>query len=203
VGSDVTGGPAEARVTAPRAHRVEPGLIVEPEPFDGPVVRALVAALMDDLDERYAADGPAEGEHHEISGVWGVRGEQVTPPQGVFVVAYLGGEPVGCGAVRPLVEDAAGRLVPLPLEHPGGATAIGEIKRMYTAPVARRRGVSRALLARLETEAVRLGYRRLQLETGDRQPEAIALYESAGYRRIPTYGQYEGDELSVCFAKDL
>jgi GNAT superfamily N-acetyltransferase len=203
MGPDVIGSPTEARMTAPRARRVEPRLVVEPEPFDGPVARALVAALMDDLDERYAADGPAEGEHHEISGVWAVRGEQVTPPQGVFVVAYLGGQPVGCGAVRPLVEDAAGRLVPVPPEHPGDATAIGEIKRMYTAPVARRRGVSRALLARLETEAVRLGYRRLQLETGDRQPEAIALYESAGYWRIPTYGQYKGDELSVCFAKDL
>jgi GNAT superfamily N-acetyltransferase len=202
VSADVT-GPAEARMTAPRARRVEPGLVVQPGPFDGQVARALVAALMDDLDERYAADGPADGDHHEISGVWAVRGEQVTPPQGVFVVAYLGGQPVGGGAVRPLVEHAAGHLVPGPPECPGGATAIGEIKRMYTAPAARRRGVSRALLARLETEAVRLGYRRLQLETGDRQPEAIALYESAGYRRIPTYGQYEGDELSVCFAKDL
>ncbi|HKX71843.1 MAG TPA: GNAT family N-acetyltransferase, partial [Acidimicrobiales bacterium] len=100
-------------------------------------------------------------------------------------------------------QDAAGHLVPGPSECPGGATATGEIKRMYTAPAARRRGVSRALLARLETEAVRLGYRRLQLETGDRQPEAIALYESAGYGHIPTYGQYAGDELSVCFAKDL
>ena len=62
---------------------------------------------------------------------------------------------------------------------------------------------SRALLARLESEAAALGYRRLQLETGLRQPEAIALYESAGYHRIPSYGQYEGDELSVCFAKEL
>ena len=199
----VTGSPATARMTGPPARRVEAGLVVQPEPLDGPVARALVAALMDDLDERYAADGPADGDHHEVSGVWAVRGEQVAPPHGVFVVAYIGGEPVGCGAVRPLVEDSAGRLVPGLPEFPGGATAVGEIKRMYTAPAARRRGVSRALLARLETEAVRLGYRRLQLETGDRQPEAISLYESAGYRRIPTYGQYEGDELSVCFARDL
>ncbi len=59
------------------------------------------------------------------------------------------------------------------------------------------------MLARLEPHAVALGYRRLQLETGHRQPEAIALYESAGYHRIPSFGQYAGDELSVCFAKDL
>lgn len=59
------------------------------------------------------------------------------------------------------------------------------------------------MLARLEHHAVALGYRRLQLETGHRQPEAIALYESAGYHRIPSFGQYAGDKLSVCFAKDL
>lgn len=201
--AEVTGSPADVRMGGARLRRVEPGLIVQPEPFDGPVAHALVAALMDDLDERYASDGPADGDNHEISGAWTVRGEQVVPPQGVFVVAYLGGAAVGCGAVRPLVEESTGHLVPGRRELAGGAPAVGEIKRMYTVPGARRQGVSRALLARLETEAMRLGYGRLQLETGDRQPEAIALYESAGYHRIPTYGQYEGDELSVCFAKDL
>jgi hypothetical protein len=41
------------------------------------------------------------------------------------------------------------------------------------------------------------------LETGRRQPEAVSLYESAGYHRIPSFGQYQGDELSICCAKDL
>ncbi len=201
--AEATGHPGDARMTGGPARRVASGVIVEPEPFDAPVARALVAALMDDLDDRYAADGPADGDHHEVSGAWAVRRGQVTPPHGVFVVAYLAGQAVGCGAIRPLVEDSTGHLVPDLRLTPDCRPGVGEIKRMYTVPAARRQGVSRALLARLETEAVGLGYRRLQLETGDRQPEAIALYEWAGYHRIPTYGQYEGDELSVCFAKDL
>lgn len=158
------------------------------EPFDSPEAQRLVSALMADLDERYAADGPAEGDHPELAGVHRVRSEQVTPPRGAFLLARLGGEPVGCGAVRAL--------------H-GGPSGVAEIKRMYTSPTSRGHGVGRALLARLEAEAGALGYHRVQLETGLRQPEAIRLYETAGYHRIPTFGQYAGDELSVCFAKDL
>jgi GNAT superfamily N-acetyltransferase len=163
-------------------------LAIEHAAFDSPVARPLVAALMADLDERYAADGVGVGDDPATVAHFAVRAEQVTPPAGVFLVARLDGAPAGCGAVRRLV---------------GGPPDVGEIKRMYTAPFARRRGVSRALLTRLEHEAVELGLRSLQLETGDRQPEAIALYEAAGYRRIPPYGQYAGDELSVCFAKTL
>lgn len=113
---------------------------------------------------------------------------EVSPPQGVFLIAYLDGRPVGCGALRPL---------------PAADARAAEIKRMHTSPSARRRGVSRAVLAKLESEAVRLGYRRLQLETGLRQPEAMALYETSGYRRIPNYGMYAASELAACFAKDL
>jgi GNAT superfamily N-acetyltransferase len=162
-------------------------LVVSREPFDSPVARAFVDALTADLDERYAED-PADGDDPDVAAHFTVRFEQVTPPTGVFLVARLDGVPAGCGAVRPLRRAAAG---------------VAEIKRMYTAPWARRRGVSRALLVSLESEAVTLGYRRVQLETGLRQPEAIALYDTAGYHRIPSYGQYEGHELSVCFAKDL
>ncbi|HEX6417462.1 MAG TPA: GNAT family N-acetyltransferase [Acidimicrobiales bacterium] len=163
-------------------------LAVERAAFGDPVAQALIAALMADLDVRYAADGPAAGDSPEVAGLHAVRAEQVTPPRGVFLVARVGGEPAGCGALRPL--------------H-GGPPGVAEIKRMYTVPAARRRGVSRAILVRLEREALVLGYRRVQLETGLRQPEAMALYESAGYRRIASFGQYAGDELSVCYAKDL
>jgi GNAT superfamily N-acetyltransferase len=163
-------------------------LVVRPEPLDTEVSQRLVAELMADLDARYGADTGAVGDTPEVMALWAVRPEQVRPPLGVFLVAWLDGEPAGCGAVRPLR---------------GAPPGIGEVKRMYTAPRARRRGVSRAILARLECEAAQLGYRRLQLETGLRQPEAIALYDSSGWYRIPTFGQYEGDELSVCFAKDL
>jgi GNAT superfamily N-acetyltransferase len=163
-------------------------VVVETAPLETPGGQALVAALMADLDERYAADGPGLGDDAETVAAWAVRPEQVTEPNGVFVLAYLDSEVVGCGAVRPV---------------PGGPADVAEIKRMYTAPAARRRGVSRAVLLRLESEAARLGYRRLQLETGHRQPEAVALYEGEGYHRITPYGQYAGDELSICYAKDL
>ena len=166
---------------------LDSALDITREPFDSPAAQALVDALMADLDERYAEDF-ADGDDPDVAAHFTVRAEQVTPPAGVFVVARLDGEPVGCGAVRPVT---------------GGIPRVGEIKRMYTSPAARRRGVSRVLLAHLEAEAAVLGYNRLQLETGLRQPEAIALYESAGYHRIPSYGQYVGHELSVCFAKDL
>jgi GNAT superfamily N-acetyltransferase len=158
------------------------------EPFESPTAQALVAALMADLDERYAADGPGDGDNPELVGRFRVLAEQVTPPQGVFLVARRAGEPVGCGAVRAVID---------------GPPDVAEIKRMFTVPAARGHGISRLLLRRLEAEAADLGYRRLHLETGLRQPEAIRLYESAGYQPIPTYGQYAGDELSLCFGKDL
>jgi GNAT superfamily N-acetyltransferase len=79
----------------------------------------------------------------------------------------------------------------------------GEIKRMYVLPDARNRGVGRAIVAVLEAEARRLGVRRLVLETGERQPEAIALYSRAGFQQIPLFGEYIGSPLSVCMAKTL
>jgi GNAT superfamily N-acetyltransferase len=164
------------------------GLEVRPEPYDSPVARAFVTALNDEMEERYAGDDDGGGDDPTVAERWRVRPEQVTPPQGVFLLAVLAGRPAGSGALRPLI---------------GGPPGVAEVKRMYTAPHARRRGVSRAVLARLEAQAVALGYRRVQLETGARQPEAIALYERAGYHRITPYGQYAGDVLSVCFAKDL
>jgi GNAT superfamily N-acetyltransferase len=173
-----------AATPAPR----DAGLEIAPEPFDAPAGTALVAELMADLERRYAADGSGDGDDPAVAAHHRVRPEQVVPPVGLFLVARLGGEPVGCGAVRRLL---------------GGPADIAEIKRMYTAPAARRRGVSRALLARLEAEAAALGYRRLHLETGQRQPEAIRLYETAGFGPIVPFGQYLDDELSVCLGKDL
>lgn len=177
-------------MSAPRSPGVRPGhaVVIEREPYDSPVARELAGAMMAEVDERYAADGPADGDAPEVVAAHRVRTEQVTPPRGVFVIAWADGDPVGCGAVRPLL---------------GGPADVAEIKRMYTTPEARGRGISRALLARLEAEAVGFGYRRVQLESGLRQPEALRLYETAGYHRIPDFGQYAGDELTVCFAKDL
>ena len=74
---------------------------------------------------------------------------------------------------------------------------------MYVVPGARRSGVARAVLAEVEAEARRRGYRELRLETGLKQPEAIALYQSAGFELIPCWGIYAQLPLSRCFAKRL
>ena len=99
------------------------------------------------------------------------------------VLMYDGEVPVGCGAMKPF-----------------GARAL-EIKRMYTRPDHRGRGVAGTLLKGLENWAVSDSYARCVLETGKRQPEAIALYEKYGYRRIPNFEPYVGVENSVCFEK--
>jgi putative acetyltransferase len=78
-----------------------------------------------------------------------------------------------------------------------------EIRRMFVVPEQRGAGLSRRMLGALEDEARRLGYRRLRLETGVHQGEALGLYRSSGFEEIPCYGPYSDDELSVCFEKPL
>jgi len=74
---------------------------------------------------------------------------------------------------------------------------------MYTLPGSRGKGIASQVLAELERWAAELSYEKCLLETGKRQPEAIALYKKRGYRLIPNYGQYAGVENSVCFEKIL
>jgi putative acetyltransferase len=133
----------------------------------------LIARLDDELTRRY---GDVQGQ----SGAANTLADHAT-----FLVASLDGRPVGCGAFRPM-----------------GGMAV-EIKRMFVEPDCRGRGLARRLLAELEERARRAGYSLARLETGVRQPEAIRLYESAGYRRIPSYGTYAGNADSACFEKSL
>lgn len=160
---------------------------IAPEPWRSAAARTLVAALDADLDERYADDDadPANEPDHAMLNL---LDESVAPPLGCFLVARIDGEPVGCGALRP---------------SPTGEEGVAEVKRMYVAPAARGRGVARALLAALEAEAAALGYRSLVLETGTRQHEAMALYESAGWTPIANYGAYRASSLSRCYEKVL
>jgi GNAT superfamily N-acetyltransferase len=144
--------------------------------YGDPVARDLVAALMADLGERYGNEGDETP----------VRPTEFDPPDGAFMVAYLDGHPVGCGGWR---------------AH--GDTDDAEIKRMYTVPEARGRGVARAILAGLEESARQRGRRRMILETGYGQPEAIALYEACGYERIPHFGYYKDEPGVVSFGQDL
>jgi putative acetyltransferase len=78
-----------------------------------------------------------------------------------------------------------------------------EIKRMFVAETHRGRGVAGALLAALEERAAAASVAVVRLETGPRQPAAIALYEKHGYAHIPAFGQYVGDPSSVCMEKRL
>jgi putative acetyltransferase len=101
------------------------------------------------------------------------------------VVAYADGVPIGCGAIKEYSPDSV------------------EVKRMYTQPDSRGKGIASQVLAELERWAAQLDYGKCVLETGKRQPEAIALYQKRGYRVVPNYGQYVGVENSVCFEKEL
>jgi DNA-binding MarR family transcriptional regulator len=94
---------------------------------------------------------------------------ELTPPAGCLVIAYLHGEPIGCGAVK---------------HHPGEAT---EIKRMWVSEAARGLGLGRRLLVELEKRAEESGAPMTRLETNRHLVEAIALYRSAGYREVPAF----------------
>lgn len=111
--------------------------------------------------------------------------DEVAPGRGAFLVAREDGVAVACGAIRRLDATTA------------------EIKRMYTRPAARGRGLARDLLAALEGVAAELGAHRVVLETGPRQPAAIALYRRAGYVPIGPFGEYTAHPLSLFFAKVL
>jgi len=91
-------------------------------------------------------------------------------------------------------------LVPLASSLPGDTA---ELKRLFVHPDGRGAGVATALLDRIETDAGARGFRELVLETGPQSQAALALYRRHGYREIPLFGQYVGEEFSVCFAKAL
>lgn len=114
------------------------------------------------------------------------------PPGGSFFVGYVDDEPVASGAWRRRDDVLA-----------LGSRTTAEIKRMYVVPRARHRGLARVMLAHLETTAAQAGAEVLILETGERQPEAIALYETSGYTPIDGFGYYRDSPISRCFAKQV
>jgi putative acetyltransferase len=144
--------------------------------LDSAVAGELIAALNAELSKQY----PEEGATH-----FRLDPQEVAEGSGAFLIAYANEKAIGCGAIRTLENDTA------------------EIKRMYVAPEARRTGIGRKILHALEAEGRRLGARRLLLETGERQIDAMGLYIQAGFFRIPPFGEYVGSPLSVCMAKEL
>ena len=111
--------------------------------------------------------------------------EEAAGPRSGLVVAWLDQRPVGCGALRQ-IDDAT-----------------VEVKRMYVVPEARRQGIARRILAELERLAAGFGYRKIILETGSFQPEALVLYPAAGYQPTERYGRYVGNPQAHCFTKIL
>jgi putative acetyltransferase len=99
------------------------------------------------------------------------------------VIAFQDENAVGCGAFKPFETEKV------------------EIKRMYVKPESRGQKIASQILTALEGWAAELDYSTCVLETGIRQPEAIALYHKMGYRIIPNYGQYAGVSTSICFEK--
>lgn len=101
------------------------------------------------------------------------------------IVIFDDDEAVACGAIKAFDKKSM------------------EVKRMFTLPEQRGKGLASAILKELETWTKELGYEKTILETGKRQTEAVALYQKCGYKIIPNYGQYAGVENSVCFEKTL
>ena len=134
--------------------------------------------LIEALDRLQISLYPAESNH--LDPIETLERDNVT-----FLAAFVGEEVVGCGAVKRM------------------QSGYGEIKRMFVEPGVRGRGVGAALMDGLESSLVARGIGLARLETGVRQPEAIALYERRGYVRIPPFGEYPNDPLSVFMEKRL
>jgi DNA-binding MarR family transcriptional regulator len=143
-------------------------LLVAAEIEIGPVdpgtetARYCIGAYFDELERR-------SGKALEPATRAAVAPEEVIPPRGCLLIAFLHGEPIGCGAVK---------------HHAGGPS---EIKRMWVAETARGLGVGRRLLEELEQRAIASGAAAARLETNRSLLEAIAMYGSAGYVEVPPF----------------
>jgi len=137
-------------------------ITVRAEAADSLIAVRLVDAMVTEMDQLYGQP-PGGGVGS------GASPSDFTPPTGAFLVIYAGGKPVAGGGLK---RDDDG---------------VAEIKRMYVVPTARRQGLGRQLLEALEDRARELGYARIRLDTGPRQPHAQAMYERAGYHAIDNY----------------
>jgi GNAT superfamily N-acetyltransferase len=141
--------------------------------YDHPDASLLIAKVQQEDVDRYGDEDQTPVDPIEFA-----------QPNGLFLVGYLDLLPIACGGWRRHADDA-------------------ELKRMYVEPDERRKGFARAILAELERTAWEAGCRRMILETGEKQPEAIALYHSAGYAAVPRFGYYADDPETLHLGKGL
>ncbi|MEU6013801.1 GNAT family N-acetyltransferase [Streptomyces sp. NPDC047515] len=158
-------------------------MIIHPRPFDHPDAVKLNDQVQLEYAERYGDEGD----------VTPLDPSMFDPPNGLYLLAYdAQGRPVATGGWRSQERNAEGY-----------SDGDAEIKRMFVIPEGRGNGLARRILAALEADARAAGRTRMVLETGDKQPEAIALYESSGYTLCEKFGHYRAYESSRCFAKPL
>lgn len=152
-------------------------------PYDHPDALKLDGLVQQEYSDRYG--GPGD--------VTPLDPAMFEPPRGVYLLAYdRDGAPVATGGWR--ARD---------LDEEGYADGDAEIKRMFVLREARGHGLARRILAELEEDARTAGRTRMVLETGIKQPEAIALYTSSGYEPADKFGVYRFESDSRCYAKPL
>ncbi|MEU3840844.1 GNAT family N-acetyltransferase [Streptomyces sp. NPDC028635] len=152
-------------------------------PFDHPDAVKLNDEVQAEYHERYGDGGDATL----------LDPADFEPPNGVYFIVYDADErPVATGGWRRQDDN-----------HEGNRDGDAELKRMYVVADMRGRGLARRMLAALEDDARAAGRVRMVLETGTKQPEAIALYTSCGYEPCEKFGYYRFHEESRCFAKTL
>jgi putative acetyltransferase len=148
---------------------------IVPRPLGNPDLDTLVAAAVAELNRRYTESGEPDDEYP-------------LAPDAVCLVAYVDGTPAGC-------------IARVDVHDPGWDGTV-EMKRVFVREGFRGRGIARALVAEFERAAWAAGARRIRLETGTKQPEAVALYESLGYARLAqNFGDWADSPLSLCYAK--
>ncbi|HET6356781.1 GNAT family N-acetyltransferase [Streptomyces sp. NBC_00879] len=157
---------------------------VRPMPFDHPDAVKLNDQVQLEYAERYSDDGD----------VTPLDASMFEPPNGLYLLVYDDdGHPVASGGWRSHEEN-----------DEGYSDGDAELKRMYVIREARGQGLARRILAALEDDARAAGRTRMVLETGTKQPEAIALYLSSGYELCARkFGHYREFDDSRCFAKLL
>ncbi|MEU8677032.1 GNAT family N-acetyltransferase [Streptomyces sp. NPDC048560] len=156
---------------------------IQPRPFDHPDAVKLNDQVQLEYVERYGDGGD----------VTPLDATMFDPPRGLYLLAYdEADQPVATGGWRSQERNAEGY-----------SDGDAEIKRMFVIPEGRGRGLARRILAALEADARAAGRTRMVLETGDQQPEAIALYTSSGYTPCSKFGHYRTYKSSICMAKPL
>ncbi|MFF5704526.1 GNAT family N-acetyltransferase [Streptomyces sp. NPDC012794] len=159
------------------------GINIRAVPYDHPDAAELDAQVQVEYQQRYDGEGDATF----------LDPAMFVPPNGLYLIAYdASGAPVASGAWRSQDKN-----------EEGYSDGDAEVKRMYVVPRARGLGLARRILAELEANALAAGRSRMVLETGDQQPEAIALYLSSGYSMSEKFGYYRFYESSRCMTKPL